>query len=284
MNLKNVDDITLRKDSRMAAFKEKGATVVLLHHIKEVDRRKLYCDWKFSSLFDWCIQELGLCEGSAHLRITAARLLSEMPEIGKKIEQGSLGLTNISQVNKFCRENDIKDLEQKKDLLQKVENLTKSQAEKKLFEISGKEKGASEGKERISDKKSRVTYILSDETLEAIKEVKALMGKEMSSDELIMLMTQALKEKIEKDKFKQVEKPRKSQGTKIEGRVISAEVKRKVYARDKKCVNCGSIHHLNFDHRNPYALGGDNSEENIRLLCFQCNQRASKRMGLDRGG
>ncbi|HXH75633.1 MAG TPA: HNH endonuclease signature motif containing protein, partial [Bacteriovoracaceae bacterium] len=95
-------------------------------------------------------------------------------------------------------------------------------------------------------------------------------------DDLMKLMVNALKEKVEKEKFKQVEKPRQSKGTKVAGRVLMAEVKREVYARDKKCVNCGSKHRLNFDHRKPHSHGGDNSVENIRLLCFQCNHRAWK--------
>lgn len=253
-------------------MKEKAATTVLLHHIKEVDRRKLYSDWKYSSLFDWCVKELGLCEGSAHLRITAARTLKDIPEIEEKIEQGILTLSSISQVNQFCRQNDIEDVKEKKKILKQIENLSKNDTEKKLFEISGKEKPSKETKKRISTNKSRVSLILSDETMEALEEVKALLGKNVNSDELIQLMAEALKEKIEKKKFKQVSQPQAAKVAK--GRAISAAVKREVYARDKKCVNCGSRHRLNFDHRRPYSFGGSNSVDNIRLLCFNCNQRA----------
>lgn len=272
MNLRHLTNSTLRKDSMNAALKEKEATAVLLHHIKEVDRRKLYCDWKYSSLFEWCVKELGLCEGSAHLRITAARLLQEIPEIEKRIEEGSLTLSNISQINQYCRQNKIHDIEEKKELLLQVENLSKKETEKKLFSISGKEKPVKETKSRISESKSKVSLVLSDETLEALKEVKDLLGKDVSSDELIQLMAKALKEKIEKEKFKQVSRPRAAQVAK--GRAIPASVKRTVYCRDKKCVNCGSVRNLNFDHRLPFSMGGKSSVDNIRLLCFQCNQRA----------
>ncbi|MBS1985041.1 MAG: HNH endonuclease, partial [Bdellovibrionales bacterium] len=40
-----------------------------------------------------------------------------------------------------------------------------------------------------------------------------------------------------------------------------------------KCVRCGSMHRLNFDHIQPFALGGDSSPENIQLLCGSCNLR-----------
>ncbi len=274
MNLQIISDNTLRKDAKRAASREKEATANLLHYIREVDRRRLYCDWKFTSLFDWCVRELGLCEGSAHLRITAARLMAEMPELEEKIEQGNLSLSNISQVTQFCRENDIKDSQDKLEMLRKVENLSKKEAELKLFQLSGKEKSAREEQQRISESRTKVTFILSNETLEALEEVKSLLGKEVNSDELIKLMAQSLKEKVEREKFKQTEKTRASKGTKVGGRVLSSAVKREVYARDKKCVNCGSKHRLNFDHRIPYSRGGPNTVENIRLLCFNCNQRA----------
>jgi hypothetical protein len=274
MNLAHLTDITLRKDSQNAALKEKAATAILLHHIKEVDRRKLYCDWKYSSLFEWCVKELGLCEGSAQLRITAARLLNDISSIEKRIEEGSLTLSNISQINQFCRQNDIHDIEEKKELLAQVENLSKRETEKKLFEISGQEKTVKETQSRISGNKSKVTIILSDDTMEALKEVKDLLGKNLCSDELIRLMAEALKEKIEKDKFKQVSRPKAARV--VKGRAIPATVKRDVYNRDKSCVNCGSKHKLNYDHKTPYSFGGKSSVENIRLLCFQCNQRAWK--------
>lgn len=272
MNLKHLTNNILRAESKRAALKEKEATAILLHYIKEVDRRRLYSDWKYPSLFDWCVKELGYCESSAHLRITAARLLQDIPEIEEKLEQGALNLSNISQVNQFCRQNDIEDIAEKKKLLGEVENLSKRQAEKKLFEMTGKERPAKETQRRINKNKNKVSLIISDETLEALKEVKDLIGKELSSDELIKLMAQALKEKVEKEKFKQVTVPRAAKvGT---GRNIPASVKREVYVRDKKCVNCGSKRNLNFDHRLPYSLGGKTSIENIRLLCFECNQRA----------
>lgn len=153
-----------------------------------------------------------------------------------------------------------------------MENLSKREAEKKLFEVTGKEQSAKESQRRISKNKTKMTLIISNETMEAMNEVKDLLGKNVSADELIQLMAKALKEKVEKVKFKQVASPRAQKATK--GRTVSASVKREVYTRDRKCVNCGSKRNLNFDHRRPYSQGGGGTLENIRLLCFNCNQRA----------
>ncbi|HXH73634.1 MAG TPA: hypothetical protein VNJ08_01615, partial [Bacteriovoracaceae bacterium] len=76
----------------------------LLH---ENDRRKVYSDYKCSSLFAYCVTILGYSESSAQRRIVAARLLSHIPEMEEKIEQGHLSLSYIGQANLFFKENKI---------------------------------------------------------------------------------------------------------------------------------------------------------------------------------
>lgn len=56
-------------------------------------------------------------------------------------------------------------------------------------------------------------------------------------------------------------------------RLISSEIKKDVWKRDGgKCVLCGSIKNLHFDHELPFSKGGTSlTSENIRLLCAKCN-------------
>jgi hypothetical protein len=65
-------------------------------------------------------------------------------------------------------------------------------------------------------------------------------------------------------------------------RYVSQAIKHAVWQRDgSRCCHCGSRHNLNLDHIHPVALGGNSSIENLRLLCFSCNQRqAIKTFGL----
>jgi len=64
-------------------------------------------------------------------------------------------------------------------------------------------------------------------------------------------------------------------------RYVTAQVKREVWRRDQgKCEQCKSVHRLQIDHIQPYALGGSNELTNLRLLCFHCNQReADQKLG-----
>ena len=67
-------------------------------------------------------------------------------------------------------------------------------------------------------------------------------------------------------------------------RYIPQSIKHAVWRRDRGvCTNCGTRRHLNFDHIRPLALGGSTTLDNLRLLCFQCNQRAGMRtFGVDK--
>ena len=58
--------------------------------------------------------------------------------------------------------------------------------------------------------------------------------------------------------------------------LIPDGVKLFVFNRDEgKCISCGSKENLQFDHIIPIAKGGSNSEENVQLLCQQCNLKKS---------
>lgn len=201
-------------------------------------------------------------------------MLEDFPEIGNKVNNGVLTLTNISLAQQHFRENKINNLKDNKLVLSEIENLSKKECEKKLFQMSGKEKPVKEEQKRISQDKNFVSLVLSDTTLAEVDKLKSLLGKNLSMDELIKFMAKAAIEKVEKQKFKQTERPKALSPAKVIGRIPVSALKREVYKRDKKCVKCGSIHHLNYDHRKPWDLGGETNAENIKLLCFNCNQRS----------
>jgi phage terminase large subunit GpA-like protein len=65
---------------------------------------------------------------------------------------------------------------------------------------------------------------------------------------------------------------------------LRASLRREVWRRAHgKCTGCGGYYRLQIDHIKPVAKGGTNTLENLRLLCFHCNQRqADLKLGRER--
>jgi hypothetical protein len=269
MNLKHLTDKALLQDTKILVQVGRENTVQLLFHLKEIDNRKLYSDLRFQSLHDYCAKELKLCHSSIHKRIVTARLMNEMPNISKKIGTGSLSLTNIASAVKFIKDNEIDDPEKKQMIINSIENLSKKECDQKLFELTGYER-------------PKTTILtIKDETFVLLQKAKSMLGTPMSQDELLQMLIKDLIEKLEKTKFKLTNSSESLRPLEDGTRVIPAHIKKEVYLRDEgKCVLCGSTHNLNYDHIIPYSLGGKSTLENIRLLCFNCNQRSRIRAKL----
>ena len=77
------------------ASRERDATVELVAHLAELDRRKLYRAEGFSSLFSYCTKALGLSEPAAYRRIVAARLSRRVPEVLARLASGSISLSTL---------------------------------------------------------------------------------------------------------------------------------------------------------------------------------------------
>jgi hypothetical protein len=81
--------------SRYAGM-ERAATAQLIASLAEFDRRRLYLDEGFKSLFDYCREALRLSEHAAYGRIEAARAARDFPCVIERLEDGRLSLTNLS--------------------------------------------------------------------------------------------------------------------------------------------------------------------------------------------
>ncbi|PCJ28091.1 MAG: hypothetical protein COA97_02105 [Flavobacteriales bacterium] len=105
-----------------------------------------------------------------------------------------------------------------------------------------------------------------------IKYYKAIFG--YSENEIFQL---EIKVRKEKNNWREVES---KVDKKEKSRHIPESIKKIVWDRDGgKCVLCGSMDYLEFDHDIPFSLGGSNSTENIRILCRNCNRRKSDNIG-----
>lgn len=172
MNLMTISLHELRSQASKAAHRLRHEDSELIRFIQAVDLRMAYKDWGYQSLHQWVEEELKLCDGSVHLRIAAARLLNEFPQIAEKIDQGILSISTVSLALTFFNENKITDSLAKAQIFTAIEGLSKAKTIRKLFEISGKRKNVQEGAERVSADSFKLTIEISEENLDKLKELK----------------------------------------------------------------------------------------------------------------
>ena len=99
-DLKTLSHEDLLTRTRNTAAEERRLGIELLHYLQEIERRRIYLP-RFSSLHEYVVRELGYSDGAAHRRISAMRLMRELPEVEKKLSAGSLTLSTASQVQNF---------------------------------------------------------------------------------------------------------------------------------------------------------------------------------------
>lgn len=278
MNLKHLTDKTLLSELKRISRQEREITTNILHHIKEVEKRKLFSDLKYSSMLEYLIKDLGYSEGAASRRLQSARMLQEIPELEKKIEDGSLSLSNLNKAAGFFRKEDIKDPNAKKEILEKIENQSARECEKTLFSLGKNPVLPTEGVKIVSRDYQQIKVNVSDSTFELIEKARKIMGHYTINEKFLKELSTEAIENFNRKKFKLTEKGR---CTESNSRIPSNSQRREVFQQSNGvCENCGSIFMTQIDHIEAYSLNGKTSGPNLRLLCFHCNQRARIRAKL----
>jgi 5-methylcytosine-specific restriction endonuclease McrA len=321
MNFKILSNTELLKLAIEKSQGERELSLEVIKLLREVESRRLFLELGFGSMFDYATKELGYEESAANRRISASRLIREIPEAEEKIREGKLTLSNIVQAQVFFRnEEKIHKTkptpEQKREVLSLLENKSTRAAQKALFELSPQQVNLKEVVKQVTSCHTEVKLVIGEDLREKLEKLKLLLSHKnpkMNYSELIEeLASIALKKlnpihtKIAETgetkadlptKNKSFERHTKTTGhignaahlpsapavqkvTDAQTRYIPAEVKRSVWQRDQgQCSfvdpatkrKCGSQFRLEVHHERPYAKGGANTPENLRLLCKNHN-------------
>ena len=186
---------------------ERRMTLELIEYLREIENRFLYLEMGYASLWDFCRQYLGLSEGSTQRRIDAMRLTKEIPQVAKAIESGNLSMATASQLQGFFR-NEKKvghkhSVEEKKQIIESVQGLSKSECTKKLFEISPASAIPKESERVVSEDKSELRLVLDIKVVEKLKRLKGLLAHKIPEGgygELIEHLADEVLAKLEKKK------------------------------------------------------------------------------------
>lgn len=316
MQITKIENEKLLSDTKLLVKEERRVQVQLLLHLQEIERRKLFLELGYGSLFDFVTKELGYSESAGYRRIQAMRLMKSVPTIEQKLADGSITLTTAAQVQSFLRSeqksNNHSNSVDAFQLVNRIENKSSRDVEKCLLSLKPSELLTSEKVRQLTPTHVEIKLVIPDELRQMLDQLRLLfshVNPNMNYQELIshLASTAIKKYTFEKlvdrrllpapevnvgiaevksevvNRFEQA----KEQGPPKRSRYISREVRLAVWTKFNGCCSfknnetqkiCGSQFQVQLDHIIPFALGGGNEADNLRLLCAQHNRLQSEKI------
>lgn len=300
MKLRFLNDQELISRTENLAREERDLLTKVLHHLCEIDRRKLFSALGYKSLFEFTVKKLGYSEDQACRRISAMRLLREMPELESKINEGALNLTHLGMAQNLFRQEKKMDREisknKKMEIFARIAAKPVREAESLLISYSSNPVVLRPDRVRtISEERVELKFTASKELLEKIETLKGYLAHsqpDISLGELVEKLcdlgvkqwapsNKGLKLSQESCTAESPAAPRetciknqRSGSSERRSRTLSSKTRRRIFREsENKCSRCRSTYGLEIDHVKPRALGGTNAPGNLRVLCRACNQR-----------
>ena len=178
ISLKTLSNEQLLSQTKNLVQKERNINIQVLQHLQEIEKRKLYLERGFSSLFEYTVKELGYSHSAAYRRIKAMRLCRDIPQATSKIKTGNLNLTTASQLQTFFEKKKRKD---KKQILDKATNLEKCDVRFTAAPAAGCVNGNADKDEKKESKPENKTPVdlNSTQKLNLIKKAEGQSSREL---------------------------------------------------------------------------------------------------------
>lgn len=194
----------LLSQTRNLVDQEREVTLKLIEALREIERRMLYADLGYASLFEFCIKHLSLSEGSAQRRIAAMRLVRDLPEVKRSLETGSLSLTNAAKLHSVFQAKKKQRQELKApakiEVLNQVMGLTQRECESKLYELLPEAvKATRQERERvISQDAVELKLVVSGELHRKLLRLKELLSHTVPDGSYVKILERLTDQEIEK--------------------------------------------------------------------------------------
>ena len=245
-------------------------------------------------------QRYGYSEKEAYSRLSALRLMKELPQVEAKIEKGELNLTHITLMQTLFRQEQRAghafEAHDKLKALDAVSNKSTRQTQLLRLELSSNPVELKPDRMTpVSPEKIELTFTANAGLQLKLEQLRGLTAHKQSrfganqslGDLFEALVNQAI-EAAARPKRRiiaataaaaaaatvAVEATATATGVESSGAATASVV---TAATTPRCANCGSVHALESDHILPKAKGGADTPDNRRLLCRSCNQRAAIR-------
>ena len=261
-------ELTLKLKS--LCTEERTLTRVILEHIAEIDKRKFFLGMGYRSLFEYLVEEIGYSEGSAQRRIDAVRAMRLIPEIGNRIETGSLHLVQVSKVQKICREVEKEErtkigVAKRKEVLKKIAGLGAKETDLVLAKEFGRKIETAETQKIQRDESVRVELTFTKEEMELLKRAQALLSKGNLKETVLALAEKSTTATVAVSR--RVKPETKKATPRLRKEILSRDGYRCQFRDPKSGRQCNATQYLQLDHVKPRFAGGATTPDNLRAYC-----------------
>jgi hypothetical protein len=284
----------------------------LIVHLGEIEQRKLFRDQAHSSMFAFCVDELGFSEDATWNRLEVARAARRFPAVIEALRSGQVHLTGLRVLAPRLTEDNHRQVlaEAAGKSKRKIEEIAARLAPKPDVPTSIRKTPAPAQTELVMSgcaqrrpAKRAVVAPLSPETYEIrftgsrdlrnkLRQAQELLRHRIPSGDVAAIFEAALDVligKVKKERFgigrkaRKTDAPREGPAT---SRHIPVAVQREVYERDggqctfvdergRRCQERGM---LELDHVDGFARTRSHDPARIRLRCHAHNQHAAEQM------
>jgi len=277
-----MNDTNLITALKKARSDERALQCYCLAMIAEVERRLLFAEAGYSSLFQYLVSVLGFSEASSLKRIQVSRLLTRFPQIFNLLSDGKVSMTVLMKLAPHIKQSNLR------ELLDGALGKSVHDVEKLIAGIAPQTPKPDQI--RALDQELISIHFTADREFEKLLEnAKAQLSHKYPEGRLRDIFKEALSSLVEdKPQSKRSRLPKKLEN---HSRYIPVAIKESVLERDEaRCSYvspdgqpCNSKHFLEWDHQVPFCLGGRSDDpENIRILCRTHNRlMATQWFGLD---
>ena len=301
MNFKSWSDQELVSKTQALVKQEQRLVEELLNYLQEIFDRRLFAKLGYSSMFTFMTDELGYANATAQLRLDALKLVQELPTVKQDLLKNDASIHHTAQLQRFLRhEKKItkteRPREEKQKLWDEIKDKSPQETEKYLAQVNPEVFQARE-KDRakiITHEKTQISFVADEETMEMLNRLKELFPNE--AHQYGLLIKKALKIALaKKDPKLKTNAPvlRPAESCTAKRRTyISVKIKRNLLAQaNHECTyvshetgrKCTERKNLQIEHIRPHAKGGQNTLENLTILCQQHNlQRAREEYGYEK--